>query len=130
MVFFIIQSIFAPLFESKEQLLYKLESLLIIGYCMGIVVLAVWLFVWLPLALLIPRQFSFWKPGTLAVVGSLVGPAIILVSSAVEAFRAGVPITERLAPNIAGLLFFGVPAVIVGGVTGLVGAILNRRARG
>ena len=97
---------------------------------MGIFVIATWIVLLIPLALLIPYRSAFWHPGVLAIIGAVTGPIIMLLWTLYEQRGADIHPSLSLGSWVYyfyDFLLFGLPAAIVGGVTGYVAAILNRR---
>jgi hypothetical protein len=92
------------------------------GVCLfmiGIFVLPIWLFVLLPLYVLLPRSSRLWHPALCTVCGAITGAAIL---SAYFALAAG---------GAFDLLYIFLPiGVVVGGVTCFVGAATARYFHG
>jgi hypothetical protein len=100
------------------------------GLILGTFVLFVWLFLLVPIALAVPQKSRFWRPFIPTLLGIVIGPLIILLYHFYEVRGAEIayssPQTE-MGDFLAGAIIYGVPASIVGGVTGFVGAFLNKR---
>ena len=98
---------------------------------MGVFVAVIWIILLVPLSLLVPIKAAFWQPANLALIGAIVGALIMLLYALWERHGTDIHHSSPLAQwndYLAGTLIFGVPAAIVGGVTGYVAAILNRRS--
>jgi hypothetical protein len=108
-----------------------LDIAVIICGIMGIFVAVTWIFFLVPLSMLVPMQSGFWRPVASTLVGMAIGPLIMFLYAVWE--QRGMVIHHSSASAameyyLLGCLTFGLPALIVGGVTGYVAAVLNRRA--
>ncbi len=98
---------------------------------MSAFVLASWIILLVPVSLLIPSHAVFWRPATLTLIGGVIGPIIITVFTLWEQLGADVQypsLTGRLLYYLSGVIVWGIPAAIVGSVSGFVAAILNRHS--
>ena len=102
-------------------------ALLLMGVGSGVVVLVVWLVVLVPMALFIPDQSSFWKPGTLTLIGAIAGP-LIVCGGAIYQLRSNPTITiyDPYQYILGGVIFPGLPSALIGGVTGMIAARLHQ----
>jgi len=98
---------------------------------MGVFVAVTWIILLVPLSLLVSIKSAFWQPANLALIGAIIGPLIMLLYALWERRGADIYYRDSSAQwndYFSGALIFGVPAAIIGGVTGYVAAILNRRS--
>jgi len=135
MLYSILIALSNSVFHLDDPALVNLGSgagwLVFIGLYMGSVVLNVWLFVFLPLVLLVPDRSFLWKSGALTLIGFFTGPIIICILAALNIAHlkttSDLRIYDQNAYMISILVPFGIPAAVVGGVTCFVCAILHRR---
>jgi len=98
------------------------------GVGSGGVVFVVWLVVLLPLALLVPDDSIFWKPTVLALIGIFSGPIIVgIYATCYLLNNSTITIYQPYEYIWGGIIFPGLPSVLIGGVTGAVAARLHRR---
>jgi hypothetical protein len=101
---------------------------LLIAYASSFVVFGSWLFVALPVALLIPDRSVLWRPAVLAALGAVAGPLLIFVCALYTVWHN--PTIQPAWRYIAsGIVFPGVPSAIIGGFTGAVAAHLYKKMR-
>ncbi|HEV3271533.1 MAG TPA: hypothetical protein VGZ93_05070 [Candidatus Methylacidiphilales bacterium] len=132
MLYCILCALFNSIFHTEAEGFVNLDDgagvLLLIGLFMGFYILLVWLFVFLPLVLLVPDRSFLWKPGALTLIGFFGGPIIVCISATVNLKNASdLRIYDQNAYLISVLVPFGIPAAIAGGVACFVCAILRRR---
>jgi hypothetical protein len=102
-------------------------ALLWVGMGSGLVVLALWLVVLVPL-FLVPNDSFLWKPGILTLLGVVTGP-IIVCMGAIYSLKSNptIRIYDPAVYLMGGVVFPGLPSAIIGGVTGMMAARLHRR---
>ncbi len=97
---------------------------------MGVFVFITWIALLIPLSLLVRMKSAFWDPAILTAIGAITGPLVMLLYALWERHGSDIHYASPSAQwndYLVGAMIFGVPASIVGGVTGYVAAILNRR---
>lgn len=82
----------------------------------GMAMLTGWLFTLLPLALILPKESTFWRWHTCAPIGAIVGAIFLLVAGPI--FLQGTEGAHWL---------FGAVGAVCGGFTGLIAAITRHR---
>lgn len=134
LLFFLVTGLITLVTGSKDHLFLGdgdllswtslIEGLFIIALATGPPFLFIWVFIWVPLTLLVPGKSSLWEPRYLTPCGIVAGPLLVVVfllysSGGVSSSAGGLELAQSFFCLIA-------PA-IVGGFTCYVGARLNQR---
>lgn len=95
---------------------------LFLGAATGIVILAAWLVIFLPVDLIIPAQSRFRRPVVAAICGFVIGSSVIVIPWAWS-------IWENDSPHhlLAGFQWKGLPFILSPGITGMVAAYVRSR---
>ena len=128
LLWFDVLAFLIPLPNSAQPV--PIFGFLFICAIMGIFVIATWIVLLIPLALFIPCRSAFWRPNVLTIIGGVTGPIIMLLWTISD--QRGTVLYYSPSPWLSlyffyDCLLFGLPAAIIGGITGYVAAVLNRR---
>ncbi len=97
-------------------------KVLFLGAATGIVILAAWLVIFLPVDLIVPDTSRFRRPVIAAICGFMAGISVIVVPWAWSMWE-----NDSLHHLLAGFQWRGLPFMLSPGITGMVAAYMRSR---
>lgn len=116
-----------PEVRMHSSLQTEITGLLFYGLATGVVILAAWLAIFLPVDLLIPDHSKLRRPWAAAVCGFLAGSSVVAVMWAYKAWHEGALAASSELFTWEAMLLLSTPGIT--GITGMVAAYVRSRDR-